>query len=147
MVGCLAGRRNAIVAGAAGSQYLRVVDLNRWHPRGLAVTVFADVRRLDVCRRFASCLGTVVAAEAVVGYSDVIEYCGNPCRRIVAAVALVAGRDMRRGLACRLRTVVATDTAASDRRVVHKGDHGPVGRNVAVRALAGRHDMIRRFCR
>ena len=52
----LAGRDIAIVAGATGAKYLRVIDSLCRLPYGRAMAIFADVRGLDMCRALAGCL-------------------------------------------------------------------------------------------
>ena len=44
----LAGCRNAIMAGAAFAQYLRVIYRECWCPNVRVVAVLADIRRLYV---------------------------------------------------------------------------------------------------
>ena len=61
----LAGGSDAVVAGTTIADYLGVIDSNRRYPYRRAVTIFADVRRLYVCRALAGRLRAVMAADAV----------------------------------------------------------------------------------
>ena len=72
----LAGRNDAIVAGAAGSDNLGVIHGVCWHPDIGIVTIFANFRCQNMCRVFAGCFYTVVAVCAVAGDTDVIEIRG-----------------------------------------------------------------------
>ena len=69
----LAGCRDAVVTGATGAQYLGVIDSDYRRPQVRGVAVFADIRRLNVRRSFAGCLGAVMAADAVAGDVQMIE--------------------------------------------------------------------------
>ena len=69
----LAGRNRAIVAGAASTDHLGVIDTNHGLPQVSAVTVFADGGRLDVSRALAGGLDTVMAAGTVTGDIDMIK--------------------------------------------------------------------------
>ena len=59
----------------------------------------------------------------------------------MAIVALFAARNMRWHLAGCLNAVVAARTIAAHCRVVQKRDDHPARGHMAVRALAGCHDM------
>lgn len=59
------GRRNTIMAGAAGAQYLRVVDCCGRRKGYCAVAVLTDVCCLYVCRTLARGTGAIVAADAI----------------------------------------------------------------------------------
>ncbi len=78
MGGVLAGCRDAIMAGAATAQNLRVVDCICGRERIGVMAVFADIGGLDVRRAFTGGLGTVVAADAVSGDVGVVEGRGHP---------------------------------------------------------------------
>jgi len=57
--------RNAVMAGAAFAQHLRVIHRECWCPDVRVVAVLADVRRLYVREVLASGLDAVVAANTV----------------------------------------------------------------------------------
>ena len=69
----LAGRRHAIVTGAAGTNDLGVVNRVRGHEYTGVVAVFADGSRLDVRRVLADRIRAVVATAAVIRDIYVIE--------------------------------------------------------------------------
>ena len=62
-----AGRGDAVVAGTASANDLRMVDRSRRHKQRCAVAVFADIAGLNVRRAFACGGGAVMTANAVVG--------------------------------------------------------------------------------
>jgi len=64
---------NAVMAGAACSQNLCVVDRNNGHEYNCAVAVFTDVRRQRVRWVFAGGVRTVMAVAAVTRDTGVIE--------------------------------------------------------------------------
>ena len=69
----LAACNDAVMTGAAGAQYLGVVDRENRRPHIAAVTVFANIARLYVRGALARGFGAVVAAEAVARDVDMIE--------------------------------------------------------------------------
>lgn len=110
----LASCRDAVVAGAAGTEHLRVIDGNGWLKCGRAVAVFANIRRLYVRGALACGCCTVVAAHAVSSDARVIEHGRHPRGYVVAVVTLIVGRNMRRRLSRRLDTIVATGAVADN---------------------------------
>ena len=113
-----AGRRHAVVARAAGTQYLGVVNCICGRPHIRVVAIFADVACLNVRRAFARGFSTVVAAEAIPCDVDVIEVSRQPADRRVAVVAVSAARDVRCVLAGRRDAVMAGTASANDLCVV-----------------------------
>ena len=109
------------------------------------MTVFAHVRRRDVCIALADRIRAVVAADTVADDTGMIEAGRYPGGSHVAIVTLVTGGDMRRCLASGLDAVVAAYTAPGKGRMVDECDHAPAGRDVAIRALAGRGHVVRRL--
>ena len=69
----LARCRDAIVTAATCPDHLRVVDNHHWHKDICGVAVFTHIRRLNMCRAFARCIGAIVAAHAIAGDVYVIE--------------------------------------------------------------------------
>lgn len=51
---------DAVVAGTAAAQHLRVINDGHWHERDCRMTIFTDVRRANMSRAFADCIGAVV---------------------------------------------------------------------------------------
>jgi len=76
MIRALAGGIGAVVAGAARTQHLGVIDGGHRRERGRVVTILANVGRLHVGRIFARRFGAIVAAEAIGRDVRVIEIDG-----------------------------------------------------------------------
>ena len=73
VVWVLASRCVAVMAGIAGSQYLRVIDREYRRPGGAAMAILASVRRADVRGVLPRSVSAVVTAEAIPGDVGVIE--------------------------------------------------------------------------
>lgn len=73
MSGVLARCRDAIVAGAAGADDLRVINGEYRHENVRVVAIFAHIARLDMRQAFADCFCAVVTAYAVARDVDVIK--------------------------------------------------------------------------
>ena len=86
-----AGRRDAVMAGAANAQYLCVIDRDYRRERNRAVTILTDVGRLHVSLVLACSSSTVMAADAIAEDVGMIVTCRKPARRGVTVVALVPG--------------------------------------------------------
>lgn len=72
----LTSGNSAVMAGCTGADDLRVVYSNcRSESRGV-VAGFAHIRCLNMCEVFANCSCAIVAANAIIGNSFVIE-CGR----------------------------------------------------------------------
>ena len=140
-----AGRRDAVMAGAAGAYYLGVVDGDDGLKRNGAVAVLADVTCLHVSRTLTGGSDAIVATDAVADDACVIEHGREPCSGAVAIVALIVGGNMTRRFSRRLNPIVAADTASCNRRVIHERDHCPIRCYVAVRAFARRCNVGCRF--
>ena len=69
----LAGRRDAVVAGTAGAQDLRVIHGIDWCPYGAVMAVFTDAAGLYMGGTFARGFHAIVATGAVAGDTAVIE--------------------------------------------------------------------------
>ena len=72
----LAGGNHTIVTGAAGSDYLGVIDGGRRYPDRRAMAILADIGRLNVRQVFTSRLGAVMTADAVAKNIYVIKIRG-----------------------------------------------------------------------
>ena len=114
----LARRNNAIVAGAAGSNNLGVVDRESWNPDIGVMAVLANFCSQNVRRVFAGRFDTVVTARAIAGDADVIEIRRQPTGRRMAVIAIVAARDMCWMFTCRRRAVMARTASTDDLCVV-----------------------------
>lgn len=92
-------------------------------------------------------INAVVAADTIPSDVDVIELRWNPGGRLVTVVALIAGRNVIRGLTGRGDAIVTGSAASRDCRMVHEGDRTPRGCCMTVRADVRRRDVIARFAR
>ena len=72
----LAGCGDAVVTGAAATQYLCVIHSHRRYPYRRAVAVLADIGRQYVGWILAGRSDAVVAVTAVTNDAGVIEICG-----------------------------------------------------------------------
>lgn len=91
----LAGRDVAVMATAAGPDYLRVVN-NRDRTENIRiVAVLADIRCLYMGRSLPRGVSAIVAARAIVDDIRMIEIGWQPGCRGVAVVAIIAARDVR----------------------------------------------------
>ncbi len=115
-----AGRCHAIMTGAATADDLGMIDDDDWHEYRGAVTVFTDVRRLDMRRILADCLSTVMAVDAIGGYQAVIKCRRQPSRGSVAIIAGVATRDMCRLFAYGCDAVMARPASTNDLGVINR---------------------------
>ena len=105
-------RGAAVMAGPASSNYLRVINRDRWFKGEGAMTVFADIACLYVSYALANSGCAIVARYAVSGDARMIESRGQPACRAVAIIALIIARNMAGSFPRRLRSVVAIDAAA-----------------------------------
>ncbi len=145
MRGVFAGRRDAVMAGAASAQYLCVIDRKRGRPNIRRVAVLADIACLDVRRSFTCCINAIVAADAVARDVDVIEVRRQPGDRRMAVVAVVTASDVCRVFAS-CRDAIMTGTAASQNLCMVDREYGrPDVRGVAVFADVAGLDVRRSF--
>lgn len=73
MVRRFADGDDAVVAGSAGTEDLRMIDGNCGNENVRVVAVFANVCRLNMGRALAHSLRAIVATGAIAGYADMIE--------------------------------------------------------------------------
>lgn len=79
-----------VMAVAAAAYYLGMVDKRNRFPAGRAVTIFANIRGLNVHWALARRIHAVVATNAIANNAAVIEHSRNPGSRVMAIVALIA---------------------------------------------------------
>jgi len=118
----LAGRRETVVAGTAGTQHLRMVNRHNRCEYVRRMAVLTNVRCVDVCRILAGCFCAVVATETVAADINVVEVRRQPAQRAVAIIAGVATGDMGRSFTSRNSAIVAGATGADHLRVVDGHD-------------------------
>ena len=119
MVQVLAYCDDTVVAGSAGTNYLRVIDRVNRIPDIRRMAIFADVAGLNVCLILAGRLGTVVAAETVARNVDVIEIRGHPAGCRMTVIAVVTAGDVREVFTRCRQAIVTGATGADDLRVVN----------------------------
>lgn len=145
VVRVLAARQHTVVAARTRPESLQVIERDTYPGIGL-MTVFADIGRRKMIRRFSGCGCAVVAAHAVGRNSRVIEaHHGRKRDGKVTALTLVSCRRMIDGLAdCRVVVVTAGALAVSF-IVIHAFQRNETARCMAgIAALRGRN-MARRF--
>ena len=147
MICILAGCRRAVVTRSAAADHLRVVDSHHRRKACRAVTIFANITGLYVCRTLADATGSVVAAHAITDNTDMIESCRYPCSRVVTGIALIVRGNVSRDFTGGLYAVVATHATSGKRRVVDVRHDAPARRNMAVRTFADRRNVVSRLRR
>jgi hypothetical protein len=88
-----------------------------------------------------------MARAAVTHHIGVIKDGGYPSGRVMAVVALIAGRNVCCCFASRLHAIVAREAVAGKGRVVHEINRIPGRGDVTVGTTGGRHDVIYGFRR
>ena len=114
----LAFSNDAVMTGATAANDLGMIDDYNGHKHRGAVTVFTDVRRLDVCRVLADRFRTVVAVDAIGGYQAVVEGRRQPASGGMAIIAGVTACDMCRLFANCNDAVMARSAGANDLCVI-----------------------------
>ena len=99
-------RQRAVMAGAARSHHLGVVDANGRIERGRAVARFAYRGRRNMHGRFADRVGAVMTTCTVIRDARMVERRVGETRRVMAGVALSRGRNMVGGFAYGERSVM-----------------------------------------
>ena len=124
----------AVMAADAIAEDIHMSKICR-RPRCRSVAVIAGSAACYVSRVFAGRSNAVVATNAITDDVTVIENCRCPGCGIVTIVTLISGGDVTRCFSGRLDTVVARVAAPGHRRVIHKRDYRPGGRDVTIGAL------------
>ena len=127
----LAGGYDAIVAGVAGSDDLRVINGEHWREYVGVVAVFTDICSLNVVLVFACCLHTIVTVDAISGDIQVIEIRRQPSSRRVAVVTSIAAGQMIQVFAAGGNAIVAGSTLSDNLQVIDK-----VGRRERIAVMA-----------
>ena len=122
VTGIAASRRDAVVARGAGAKNLGMVDRRYRAPGRRVMAVLTNIGRQRVIRALTSCIGAVVAADAVIGDVGVIKVRRHPGNCCMAVVAIVTARDMSRVFASGDRAVVTGDAGADHLRVINRID-------------------------
>lgn len=101
-----ASRSYAVVTGAAGAEYLGVIDCKGWDPQIRCMAILTHVSCLHMRWRFTRCFHTVVTATAIASDVDVVEVGRQPGDSGMAIVAVVAAGDVCRVFASRRDAIV-----------------------------------------
>ena len=145
-MGCVLARGDyAIVAGAAHTNNLSVINRHDRYKRVALMAVLTDGRRQYVVWILAGCVRAVMAGATRTQYLVVIN--GRHWSECCCAMAILTdiGRlHMHRILASRFGTVVAAKTIRRDIRVI-KIHWQPSSRAVAVIAIGATLDVCRMF--
>ena len=120
VVQALAFGDNAVVASAACAQHLRVVYRVNRRPHIRVMAVFANIGRLNMRGVLASGLRTVVAADAVADYANVVEVRRQPPGRRVAIIAGDAAGNVRGVLAGRRETIMTGTAGTQNLSVINR---------------------------
>lgn len=139
----LAGCDRAVVAAAAVSDHLRMIDREHGRKRDDGVTVLANVARADVVCLLAERINVVVTAHAITGNVVVVEVGRQPAVRRVAVLACVAACDVVDWLAWDERVVVAADAGADDVQVIDGHDRSKRHDAMAIFANVGCRNVSR----
>ena len=110
---------NAVMAGAATSKHLGVIDHHHGRKHTCIVTIFTYVGCLRVGRVLADGVRAVMAVAAIARDGCVVEECGQPAGRGMAVVAGIAAGDMCRRLAGGNDAVVAGVATAEHLGVIN----------------------------
>lgn len=103
----LAGCGDAVMTGAAGAEYLGMVNGKHGRENIGRVAVFADIAGLYMRLVLAGGLRAVMAVETATSNVHVIEIRRQPTDRRVTVVAVVAAGDVSRMFAGRRYAVMA----------------------------------------
>lgn len=87
-------RQRAVMASAARTHHLGVINANGGIKRRGAVTSFAHRGRSDMHGRFADRIGAVMTTCTVICDASMVERGVGEACRVMAGIALGGGRDM-----------------------------------------------------
>jgi len=142
MGGTLAECRRTIVAAIASAEHLQMIDAR--HDRRKSddcVTVFTDVRSLNMRCWLADRIHIVVAADAIAANRVVIEICRDPADSGVTVVATIATGNVPWVPAQRSRPIVAAAARAEHLQMIDARNWGEGDDRVAILADTGCRDV------
>ena len=142
---CFALGDYAVVACAADTDDLRVIDRISGSPHRCFMAGLTGISRIDVGDVLAGCLHAVVAGGAVSGDATVVEARRDPCAGSMTVVAGLTTGYMGRRLADRGRAIVTGTARAGECCMIHISGEEPGRCIVAVRTFAARIDVIDRL--
>ena len=120
-----------------------MVNGNHRYPCQFAMTVFADVGRIDVRRVLARRIRAVMAADASAGYPGMVKVRRDPGDCRMAIITIVPACDVRRMLAGCCRAVMAGSAGTGYLGVIDRVGWHPYRVVVAIFADIGRIDVRR----
>jgi hypothetical protein len=124
VVRIFSGRDDAIMARAARTDYLSMVNRVGRHPGIGVVAIFTDVRGLDVVEVLAGRFRSVVAAGAITSNAYMVKVGWQPAGRRMAVVAGVATAYVGRMFSRRSETVMTRATRAQYLSVINRVSRG-----------------------
>ena len=140
----LAGCDDSVMARTTCTDHLRVIDHKRRHPNRWRMTIFANIRCLNVRNVLACRFDTVVTTGTVSNNVDVIKIGRCPRRSDVTIVASITTGNMSGIFPGCCRTVMAAYAITENVRVIEYSWQ-PAGRTVAIIALVTRRNVIKSF--
>jgi len=118
------------VTGAAGTYYLRVIDIKCGCPYIWVVAILAHVGRRDMRGALADSFHTIMAADAVASDIHMIKVGGYPAGRRMTVIAIFAAGNMGRVFAGCCDAVMARAAGTKHLRVIDSASgfkgHGAV---------------------
>ncbi len=145
VVRIFSGRYDAVMARAARTDYLGMVNRVGRHPGIGVVAIFTDVRGLDVVEVLAGRFRSVVAAGAITSNAYMVKVGWQPAGRRMAVVAGVATAYVGRMFSRRSETVMTRATRAQYLSVINRVSRGEQVGVVTVLANVRSLDMLRVF--
>lgn len=117
-------RYRAVVTGRTSANDLGVIYHVNGGENNVVVTIFANIRCLNVCRALAGRFDTVVTANTVAGDVDMVEVGRHPAIGRMTVITGVAAGDVRRVLARSDGTVVAGGAGANHLGMIYDDYRG-----------------------
>ena len=142
VVGTLANDGGAVVATEAGAEHLGMIDPQR-DPTRICVAALTQIGGLNMGIVLIVQRGAVVAANAVIDHTRVIEVGRRPAGRGMADVALLRRRYVIRGFIVDMAATAGTHHIG----VIDLGYRSPAAGSVAILAHIGGRDMVRTLTR
>ena len=141
----LTRRDRAVVTGTADSDDLRMVHHVGRRKHHVVMAVLTNIAGLNVFNVLAKCIGTVMAAKAIIRDVDMIEIGWYPGLRCVAIITGIAARDMQQVFSGCSDAVMAGIAGADNLCVINSVCWRKNYVVVAILAEVGRLNVHRRF--
>ena len=136
--GMLSGRDNTVVTGGTDADNLGMIHSIDRRPRCIVVTGLATIAAIDMCRRLASGVNSIMTIKTgLTGDGAVIE-CHIPIRGAMAGIASLRGDNMCGALAGGNHAIMTTFATSDDFNMINATDGSPVCSHMAgVTVIAG----------